>query len=376
VCSTNGAKVMVDERDKKWLAYAAKLAIKGRGRVHPNPMVGCVLVKENRLVGGGWHQEYGNNHAEVIATTNAQADTLGSTAYVTLEPCNHEGKTGPCSEHLIKMGVQKVVFAASEPGVAAAGGAKRLKEAGIEVRGPVDDFSLGEGVDPAFFYSARYGHTYLALKLAVSKDDKIAKNVGTRTFLTGEQANTEVHRIRSGFDGIVVGANTLRVDDPFLTVRQLPYEPRVPPTRIVISSDGDLCTESNLFRCIKEFPVLVIVGERTRVESINKLRSAGACVEVVRCAEKRVDLAESLQVMWEKGLKSVMCEGGAELAQAFCALDLAQRLYLFRTERILGTKAVPVFSGGALPWNSKLWKQRGTEVNFGKDMLTVYDRER
>ena len=87
---------MVNESDKKWLAYAAKLAIKGRGRVHPNPMVGCVLVKENRLVGGGWHQEYGNNHAEVVATTNAQADTLGSTAYVTLEPCNHQGKTGPC----------------------------------------------------------------------------------------------------------------------------------------------------------------------------------------------------------------------------------------------------------------------------------------
>ena len=367
---------MLDERDKKWLTYAAELAIKGRGRVHPNPMVGCVLVKGNRMVGEGWHQEYGSNHAEVVATTNAQADAIGSTAYVTLEPCNHEGKTGPCSEHLIKVGVKKVVFAASDPGVAAAGGAKRLKEAGIEVRGPVDDFSLGEGVDPAFFYSARYERTYLALKLAVSKDDKIAETVGVRTFLTGEQANTEVHRIRSGFDGIVVGANTLRADDPFLTVRQLPYEPRVPPTRIVISSDGDLCTRSNLFGSIGRSPVLVIAGETTSANSINRLRSAGAIVEVVKCVGKRVDLVESLQVMWEKGLKSVMCEGGAELAQAFCALDLAQRLYLFRTGRILGPKAVPAFSESPLPWNSNLWKQRGNEVNFGKDVLTIYDRER
>ena len=365
-----------DKHDKRWLTYATQLAKRGRGRVHPNPMVGCVLIKEGKIVGEGWHQEYGGPHAEVIATRQAQKDANGSTAYLTLEPCNHQGKTGPCSEHLIEMGVKKVVFAASEPSSTACGGAKRLKAAGVDVHGPVGESSLGECVDPAFFYNAKHHRTYLALKLAVSADGMITNNRRERTFLTGDESNTEVHRLRSGFQGIVVGSNTARVDDPLLIVRKSPVEPRVPPTRIVISTDGALSTQSNLFDSVNEAPVLVIVSEKATAESVNRLRSTGARVEMIGCRGDRVDLGEALKLMWEKGLKSVMCEGGAELTQSLCMLDLVQTLYLFRTGHLLGPGAVPAFTEMVAPWNSKCWLVRENQAMFGKDVLTIYDRER
>jgi len=365
----------IDETDKKWLNLAAELAGKGRGRVNPNPMVGCVLVQNNELISEGWHSEYGGPHAEVMAVQNAEVSVTGSTAYVSLEPCNHHGKTGPCSEYLIEAGVQRVVFGAPEAGSIAKGGSKRLKEAGIEVCGPIKEFSLGEGVDPGYFFNARHDRTYLALKLAVSADYKISSKPGERTCLTGPESNDEVHWIRSGFDGIMVGANTVRVDDPLLTVRGRSLNPRIPPTRIVISTDGDLPVKGNLFDDTDVAPVLVIVSEKASGENIDMLKCSGARVEVVRSIDEKVDLSEAMDLMWTEGIKSILCEGGAELSESMCSLDLVQRLYLFRTVPILGPNAVSVFCEDTAPWGSEGWRTTGGPRILGRDSLITYDRE-
>ena len=170
-------------------------------------------------MGEGWHEEYGGPHAEVNAIRSAGDAARGATAYVSLEPCSHHGQTPPCSESLLKAGVARVVFGASEPGDETGGGGELMEQAGVEVVGPATDVRTFHEVDPAFFYTTRYQRPYLALKLAVSLDGRIAARAGERTPLTGDDANREVHRLRSGFDAVLVGGETARVDDPLLTVR-------------------------------------------------------------------------------------------------------------------------------------------------------------
>ncbi|HAB29877.1 MAG TPA: bifunctional diaminohydroxyphosphoribosylaminopyrimidine deaminase/5-amino-6-(5-phosphoribosylamino)uracil reductase RibD, partial [Gemmatimonadetes bacterium] len=201
----------LSELDREWLLHAASLAGRGWGRVHPNPMVGCVLTRDGERVGEGWHEEYGGPHAEVNAIRSAGDTTRGATAYVSLEPCSHHGQTPPCSESLLKAGVARVVFGASDPGDETGGGGELLAQAGVEVVGPATDVRTFHEVDPAFFYTTRYQRPYLALKLAVSLDGRIAARAGERTPLTGDDANREVHRLRSGFDAVLVGGETARV---------------------------------------------------------------------------------------------------------------------------------------------------------------------
>ena len=173
------------DSEREWLARAATLARRGWGRVRPNPMVGCVLVKDGVMVGEGWHEEFGGPHAEVNALRVAGEGARDATAYVTLEPCNHYGKTPPCTDALLDAGVSRVVFGAPDPGAEAAGSRRRLSNAGVEVSGPSSDPALGRDVGPAFFHTTDHGRTYLAVKLAVSRDGRIAAGVGERTALTG-----------------------------------------------------------------------------------------------------------------------------------------------------------------------------------------------
>jgi len=366
---------MINGCDMKWLQCAASLAERGRGRVRPNPMVGCVLVKEERLVGQGWHADYGGPHAEVAAIESATESVRGSTAYVTLEPCNHQGITPPCSEYLIKKGIRKLFYGAAEPTEMARGGGDRLKDSGLDVYGPMNDFQISEGVDPAFFFTSKHERTYLALKLAISADDMIASKRGGRTFLTGDESNKEVHRLRSGFDAIVIGSNTARIDDPLLTVRGLPHAPRIQPTKVILSSDGNVSPGSRLFDSIDTTPVLVIVTKAASPDRVTALKYSGARVETLSSLDDKIDLKEAMKLMWDLGLKSVLCEGGAQLSEAFCRNNLAQRVYLFRNPVVLGPEAVPSYPAETAPWYSTKWSPRGDSRNFGRDKFTIYDRE-
>ena len=197
----------LSESDREWLLQAASLAGRGWGRVHPNPMVGCVLTRDGERVGEGWHEEYGGPHAEVNAIRSAGDAVHGVTAYVSLEPCSHHGQTPPCAVALLEAGVARVVFGAADPGslifvvdegfsfLETGGGGELLAQAGVEVVGPAADVRTFRDVDPVFFYTTRYRRPYLALKLAVSLDGRIAAQAGERTPLTGDEANREVHRL-------------------------------------------------------------------------------------------------------------------------------------------------------------------------------------
>lgn len=360
--------------DREWLGRAAELAKRGWGRVRPNPMVGCVIVKEGMVVGEGWHEEYGGPHAEVNALDAAGASAEGATAYVTLEPCTHFGKTPPCTDALLAAGVSRVVFGAAAPGAEAAGGGRRLAAAGVEISGPAADPAVGRDVDPAFFHTTERRRPYVAVKLAVSRDGRIAAAAGRRTPLTGEEANREVHRLRSGFDAIIVGAETARVDDPLLTVRH-GFRGRVAPTRVVVDSTARLVPQARLLRTVDEAPVLVLVTPMAPPDRVQALEGAGAQVVVVPERDGRVHLEQGLAACWEMGLTSLLCEGGGRLVSALIREGLAERLYLFEAPVSLGDRGVPAFPDVPDTPDGPGWRIVGEPRRTGVDVLFTYDRE-
>ena len=360
--------------EREWLARAATLARRGWGRVRPNPMVGCVLVKDGVIVGEGWHEEFGGLHAEVNALSAAGEGARNATAYVTLEPCNHYGKTPPCTDALLDAGVSRVVFGAADPGAEAAGSRRRLSNAGVEVSGPSSDPALGRDVDPAFFHTTDHGRTYLAVKLAVSRDGRIAAGIGERTALTGAEANREVHHLRSGFDAILVGAETACVDDPLLTVRH-GVEPRVTPTRVVVDSRCRISPEAQLLRTVTEAPVLILVTPSAPPDRIRELEGVGARVEVLPEDGGRVHLERALVSCWKLGLTSILCEGGGKLASALIREGLVQRLYLFEAPVSFGDQGVPAFPDATGTPDGPGWRVVGEPRRLGADVLLTYDRE-
>ena len=382
----------LSESDREWLLEAASLAGRGWGRVQPNPMVGCILTRDGERVGEGWHAEYGGPHAEVNAIRSAGDAARGSTAYVSLEPCNHHGQTPPCSEALLNAGVTRVVFGVADPGEETGGGGALLAQAGVEVVGPAADVWTFHDVDPVFFYRMRHRRTYLALKLAVSLDGRIAARAGERTPLTGDEANREVHRLRSGFDAVLVGGETARVDDPLLTVRY-GMDPRIPPTRIVLDPSAALSPDASLFKTESKAPVLIFVTEAAPAERVDMLRDAGARLEIVPQAEPvpqsepmstggpvpqgdgGANLEKMLERCWSLGIRSVFCEGGGRLATALTREELARRLYLFQAPLTLGPQGVPAFGGGDSTPEDLGWSSRGKPIRFGPDVLITYNYE-
>ena len=375
----------LSEADRNWLLRAASLAGQGWGRVRPNPMVGCVLTLDGELVGEGWHEEFGGPHAEVNAIRSAGDAARGATVYVSLEPCSHHGKTPPCADVLLKAGVARVVFGAADPGeslteigtwIESGGGGELLAQAGVEVVGPSVDVGTFHDVDPVFFYTTRYRRPYLALKLAVSLDGRIAARAGERTRLTGDEANREVHRLRSGFDAVLVGGETARVDDPSLTVRY-GVDPRIPPTRMVLDPSAALSPEATLLGTESEAPVLIFATEAAPAERVDALEDAGAQVEIVERAEagQGANLSRVLERCWSLGIRSVFCEGGGRLATALTREELAQRLYLFQAPVTLGSEGVPAFGGGDSTPEELGWSSSGDPVRFGPDVLVTYDYE-
>ncbi len=316
----------------------------------------------------------GGPHAEVNAIRSAGESARGATAYVTLEPCSHHGQTPPCSEALLEAGVTRVVFGAPDPGEETGGGGELLASAGVEVVGPQPDVRPFHDVDPVFFYTSMYGRPYLALKLAVSLDGRIAARPGERTALTGDEANREVHRLRSGFDAAMVGGETARIDNPMLTVRY-GLDPRIPPTSIVLDPSAALSPDTALFDKESRAPVLIFVGEDAPSERIDALKNVGAQVEVVPKADGGVSLETVLERCWSLGLRSVFCEGGGRLATALSREGWAQRFYLFQAPVTLGSQGVLAFPSGDSTPEGLGWSSKGEPIQFGPDVLLTYDRE-
>ncbi|MFW6198938.1 MAG: bifunctional diaminohydroxyphosphoribosylaminopyrimidine deaminase/5-amino-6-(5-phosphoribosylamino)uracil reductase RibD [Gemmatimonadota bacterium] len=362
--------------DREHLDRARALARAVWSRVQPNPMVGCVLVRDGRVVAEGHHAEFGGPHAERIALRRAGAEARGATAYVSLEPCAHRGKTPPCTEALIDAGVRRVVFGAPDPGTESGGGAEVLRGAGIEVTGPLLSPTEARRDNPAFFHNAREPLAYLETKLAVSLDGALAAARGERTRLTGAVALRRVHELRAGFAGILVGSRTVEVDDPLLTVR-MGKEPRRPPVRMVVDSRGSTPPDAALFRDVDRVPVVIFTTEAADAGRVSRLGESGARVVTRPPGEGGgVDLPSVLRWCREEGIDSVLCEGGGRLATSLLRQELCRRLTLHVAPRILGPGAVPAFPVEDAREGRDLlegWRIVRTEDNVGSDAIVVLE---
>lgn len=326
------------------MALALSLGRRGQGNCWPNPAVGCVIVKDGRIVGRGWTRPGGRPHAEPEALAQAGAAARGATAYVTLEPCSHDGVTPPCARALIEAGVARVVGAVGDSDPRVSGqGFEMLRMAGVEVTtGVLADQAARDHA--GFFLKTEQGRPLVTLKLASSFDGRIATGSGQSKWITGPEARRAVHAMRARHDAVMVGAGTARADDPSLTVRDLGVEHQ--PVRVVVSRHLDLPLMSQLARTAKSTPVWLCHGPGADVERIRAWEGLGA--KLLPCAVHGVQLDPNdiLQQLGAAGLTRVFCEGGSALAASLLAFDLVDELIGFTAGIGIGAEGLP--SIGAL----------------------------
>ena len=360
---------MADERpvapdDGAWMRRALALAERGWGHTAPNPMVGAVVVKGREVLAVGFHDKAGEDHAEIQALKLAGSKAKGATLYVTLEPCDHHGKTPPCTGAILAAGVRRVVAACEDPSPVAQGGSRRLREAGVEVLVGVEESAARE-LNAPFFHALRSDRPFVQLKLALSLDGALADHSRMPGWLTGDAARREVHRLRAGADAIAVGIGTVLADDPELTVRHAP-PPRVAPTRVVFDTSARLPRTSKLARSAAAPPVVVVcwAPEPTHAAA---LEHTG--VTLLHAGTSR----DALVALRERGVRSILVEGGATLASALVQEALVDRLIIFRAPLVLGGGALNAF--GAVPptraGDAPRWHLLRSE-RFGDDEMSVY----
>lgn len=343
---------------------ALRLAERGAGQVAPNPKVGAIVVQGGAIVGEGWHARFGDPHAEVMALRAAGERARGATVYVTLEPCNHHGKTPPCTAALIAAGVARVVYAVADPNPEATGGARRLAEAGIVVEGGVLQDEASDA--NALFLGALSVHSrpFITLKLAVSLDGSIVGVSRARAELTGAESRRVVHALRAESDGVAVGIGTALADDPALTVRHAPA-PRRAPTRVVFDRTARLPLDGALVRSARETPVLVLTdGSRQDAEAA--LRARGVTVLPVASA------TQGLAALRDAGLRTLFVEGGAGLASALMEARMVDRLIIFQAPVLLGAGALPAFAALSTADAASVRLELRQRRNVGRDTMSVY----
>jgi diaminohydroxyphosphoribosylaminopyrimidine deaminase/5-amino-6-(5-phosphoribosylamino)uracil reductase len=360
---------MTDERsaaldDGAWMRRALALAERGWGHTAPNPMVGAVVVRDDVAIGEGWHAHFGGPHAEVEALRKAGEGARGATLYVTLEPCDHHGKTPPCTEAILAAGISRVVAACEDPSPIARGGAQHLREAGVEVTIGVEEETARE-LNAPFFHVLASERPFVQLKLALSLDGALADHTRQPGWLTGESARHEVHRLRAGADAVAVGIGTVLADDPELTVRHAP-PPRVAPMRVVFDTSARLPRTSRLAHTASLVPVVAVCWAPEPAHAA-ALEQTG--VMLLHAATTR----DALVGLRERGVRSLLVEGGATLAAALIQEALVDRLIIFRAPLVLGSGALNAF--GAMPpmraGDAPRWRLLRTQ-RFEDDEMSVY----
>lgn len=347
---------------------ALDLAWRGWGRVHPNPLVGAVVLADGKIVGEGFHAEFGGPHAEPGALAAAGARARGATLVSTLEPCDHQGKQPPCTEAILRAGVSRVVVALPDPNPAAAGGVARLRAGGVAV-----DIGLlreeAEAQNGAFLHRFREpARPWVVLKLATSLDFRIADADGRSRWISGAEARDYVHWLRAGFDGIAIGVGTARADDPRLSVRGA-VDVRVSPTRVVFDRRLELPRELGLVQTARETPTVVVADPGASADRARALEAAGVTVR------RASTLARALEALREAGLTSLLVEGGGGLAGALLDAGLVDRFHWIQSPLWLGDRGVPAVRGLASPPIADAARWRVVERRaLGSDTLLVVER--
>ncbi len=324
--------------DRRYMGLALRLAERGLGRVWPNPPVGCVVVRDGRIVGRGWTQPPPGNHAEVEALNRAGSCAIGATAYVTLEPCCHYGRTPPCTMALIHAGIRRVVVAATDPFPRVDGrGNDQLRQAGIQV-----DVGLmktkAETLNAGFLLNVTQKRPLVTLKLATSLDGRIATGRGESQWITGERARAAGHRLRATHDAIMVGSGTALADDPTLTCRLPGLEDRS-PIRVVLDRRCRLPLTSHLAQSAHEIPVWLITSEGAPKTKIEAYRNAG--IEVIQIKPSRESQRGLAEALAGRGITRLLVEGGALVAASLLRCGLVDRLHWFQAPMVIGGDGRP-----------------------------------
>ncbi|HEU0216689.1 MAG TPA: bifunctional diaminohydroxyphosphoribosylaminopyrimidine deaminase/5-amino-6-(5-phosphoribosylamino)uracil reductase RibD [Stellaceae bacterium] len=320
---------------------ALALARRGLGTTWPNPAVGCVIVKDGRVLGRGWTQRGGRPHAETEALARAGAAARGATAYVSLEPCSHHGKTPPCAEALITAGIARVVSAVEDPDPRVSGrGLARLREAGIAVDTGVCETEAAE-LNAGFFTRVRHGRPLVTLKLATSLDGRIATASGESRWITGPAARERTHLLRATHDAVLVGTGTALADDPELTCRLPGLEDRS-PGRIVLDRQLRLPATMRLFSNTGQAPAWVITHASS--DPARRAELAGHGVKMIAAKTDdagKIDLSALLRQLGDEGLTRLLVEGGGQVAAALLRQGLVDRLVWMRAPLTIGGDGLP-----------------------------------
>lgn len=371
---TGGAAAV--DADAGYMAMAVALARRGLGRVWPNPAVGCVVVRSGVVVGRGWTQPGGRPHAETEALRRAGAAAAGATAYVSLEPCAHEGLTPPCADALIAAGITRAVIAAEDPDPRTAGkGILRLRAHGIAVTSGVGE-AEATGLNRGFFLRILHGRPLFTLKTATSLDGRIATHTGHSRWITGEGARRLGHWLRASHDAILVGSETALADDPELSCR-LPGLADRSPVRLVADGRLRLDPGSKLVRSARARPVWVLTLNEVPKASRRVLAAAG--VELIEVAGDRSghpDAAAIAAALAARGLTRVLIEGGGRLAASFLAAGLIDDVAWFRAPLIIGgdgRSAAAPLGVETVPAAPSFARETVTAV--GADVMELYSRK-
>jgi len=323
--------------DYEFMARALRLAKKGLYTAHPNPRVGCVMVKDGQIVGEGWHEYTGGPHAEINALQQAGDKARGAMVYVTLEPCCHDGRTPPCTEALIKAGVAKVIAAMVDPHSRVAGnGLEQLKAAGIEVASGLLE-AQAEALNPGFIKRMRFGRPFVRSKLAMGLDGRTAMASGESKWITSEAARLDVQRLRARSSAILTGVGTVLADDPSMTVRS--EDVRIQPIRVVVDTHLSMPIGAKMLKEPGETYVFTCSDNAGRSE----LEAAGTKVVSMPFCATNVDLESVLDQLGEMEINEVLVETGATLSGGFLQAGLIDELVIYVAPVLMGDSARALF---------------------------------
>ena len=330
------------QHDYRWMQRALELARQGVGRVEPNPMVGCVIVQKQRMVGEGFHTAFGRDHAEVEALRSAGAEAEGATLYVNLEPCCHHGKTGPCTEAILAAKLARVVVANRDPFPQVAGtGLALLRQQGLEVTTGVAA-EEAELLNAPYFHYLQTNRPWVIAKWAMSLDGKMGTSGGDSQWISNPRSRSIVHQLRGRVDAILVGRRTAEMDDPQLTAR--PPGPRT-AVRIVLDSMAQLSTDSKLVRSADEFPLMVVTGRQAPLEATSRLERAGCEIVCLDPEQGHSALHPLLERLGERQMTNLLVEGGGKVLGSFFDAALINEVHAFIAPVLIGGEGVSPLTG-------------------------------
>lgn len=350
--------------DEKQMKRAIKLAEKGRGRTSPNPMVGAVLVKNDKVIAEGFHEAAGKPHAEAVALQKAGDGAKNSTLYVTLEPCCIWGRTPPCVGMIVSAKVAKVVVGMIDPNPKVSGkGIRQLEMAGVEVETGLLAGEIARQIETYIRYMSS-GHPFVLLKAGASLDGRLATSRGDSKWITSEESRLRVHQIRNEYDAVLVGIGTVLNDNPLLTVR-LESKKTKNPVRVIIDSLARIPFSAQVVSTAKEVPTILATTEQASMEKIRTLQELGLGIVITGSKNGHVDLEQLLAKLAERDITSLMVEGGSRLNGALFEAGLVDKLVFFYSPMLIGGQEAPAMIGG-----------KGTETLSGALKLEISQVER